>query len=107
MCEYIYNMSTCKNILLLKLHYYRPHPKDGKGTVFTSVCQSTPGAGVPHLLVPGLFPASGSMSFPRAITVPSGGGGVGYTSHSWGVPQDRTSQMGLGYPPAGTGVPFS
>ena len=29
---------------------YRPHPKDGEGTVFTGVCLFTPGGqGVPHL----------------------------------------------------------
>ena len=25
---------------------YRPHPKDGEGTIFTGVCLSTPGGGV-------------------------------------------------------------
>ena len=26
-------------------HFYRPHPKDGEGIVFTGVCPSTPGGG--------------------------------------------------------------
>ena len=43
----------------VKANYYRPHPKDGKGTVFTGVCLSTPGkGGVRRSLVPYPFPGN-------------------------------------------------
>ena len=37
-------MPAMHNEDILLLHYYRPHPKDGEGNVFTGVCLST-GAG--------------------------------------------------------------
>ena len=78
---------------------YRPHPKDGEGTVFTGVCLSTIGGGTP---VPGSFPGHWSQVLSRggtpvlAIRVPS-----------TGCPQPGQDSTGLGYPSGQnrTGVP--
>ena len=48
-----------------------PHPKDGEGTVFTSVCLSTRG-GVPHGLWSQILSlVSGPLSFPKGYLMVS------------------------------------
>ena len=82
---------------------YRPHPKDGEGTVFTGVCLLT-GGGVLHLLVPGSFLSSGPMPFPEGYAslwfqVPTPQ--TGPSSWDWGTPWlglGYSLQLGLGYP---------
>ena len=49
-------------------YYYRPHPKNGKATVFTGVCLSTPRGGVPQSQV--LSQVSGPRSFPGGYPSP-------------------------------------
>ena len=44
--------------------YYRPHSKDGEGTVFTGVCLSTGGGGTP---IPGSFPGLWSQVLSRGL----------------------------------------
>ena len=105
-------------------NYYRPHPKDGKGTVFTGVCQQ---GGTPWSLVPDLFPGlwsqvlSGrgctpvlSLVLPNVLAggTPCPGWGVlqprkGYPQQDRGYSPDRTyplNRMGV-CPQTGQGVP--
>ena len=50
--------------------FYRPHPKDGEGTVFTGVCLFTPrGGGTPVL---GSFPGYWSQVLSRRVQVRGG-----------------------------------
>ena len=65
---------------------YRSHPKDGEGTVFTGVCLSTLGGGVPQSLV--LSQVTGPRFFPQ-----------GYPSPGWG----DTPVLARGYPSPGWG----
>ena len=74
--------------------YYRPHPNDGEGNVFTGVCPFTPGGGVPQSQV--LSQVSGRRCFLTRTGAPS-------SQYRTGVPpsQDRTRVppwLGLGYP---------
>ena len=67
--------------------YYRPHPKDGEGNVFTGVCPSTPGGG-------GVTPVPGSFPGPFLGVPPSWSGAtlswLGVVPQSWlGVPQSQ------------------
>ena len=91
----------------ISLHY-RPHPKDGEGTVFTGVCLSTPewGGGGIHLH-PIILPLAPCPFW----GVPSDWSQVpsrGYPSPRWEVPQSQAVpqyQVGypiLGYPPGRT-----
>ena len=113
-----------------KCDNYRPHPKDGDGTVFTGVCLFTPGGGLSQSLVPGPFPISAPFAFlgrypspsffPRSLVpglfqgdtpVPGCFPGLwsqGYPSLSqWRYPSPRWRYLCCGEPPEKdrTGVP--
>ena len=86
--------------------YYRPHPKDGEGTVFTGVCLHLMG-GYPS---PRFFPRSLVLGTFWEVPQSCPGG----LCQSWprGVPQNMGTPLartGLGYPPPPcqdrTGVP--
>ena len=90
--------------------FYRPHPKDGGGTVFTGVCPSTPGGGgVPQSQV--LSKVTGPRSFAEGTLVPSffqGHWSQEVVPQSWlGVPQYGVShwpgQDGVTPPPVKSG----
>ena len=119
--------STFYNVTHVQRHY-RPHPKDGEGTVFTGVCLSTPGGypsprffprsmvigpfwgrGTP---VPGSFPGHWSQVPSRGYPNPGQGvpqswlgGTPGWTRQNWGSPCEG---QGWGSPTArsGWGTPW-
>ena len=80
-------------------YIYRPHPKDGEGTVFTGVCLSTPGWGggtpVP-VLSQVLFRGYPSVrSFPGGVPQSWPGNTLVWgtpLSQDWGTPTPRTEQ---------------
>ena len=82
-------------------NFYRPNPKDGKGTVFTGVCLSTGGGGGVTMcsLVLGPFPGLCSLvlsrGYPSPVTSPFHAG-LGYSNLGHGVPPHWPGQ---GYPP--------
>ena len=84
--------------------FYRPHPKDGEGNVFTGVCLFTPRGEVPHPLMGGTpFPGPGRGVLPSQV-----GGGVPPSQ----VGEGTTFQMGVipsrwGRLPFQAGVPAS
>ena len=100
-------------VFLTSLSNYRPHPKDGEGTVFTGVCLSTRGGtpshntftgpmsflGVPHLhplMLPLDAPVTGPRSLPRWEVFPwPGQDGV--------FPPPPQNMMVLPPPPARSG----
>ena len=78
------------------LLYYHPHPKDGKGTVFTGMCLSTAGRRYTGPLVPGPFSGVGEgvplVSGPRSFL----GGGLGGT-HILVLATDNVNALGGGF----------
>ena len=91
---------------------YRPHPKDGEGSVFTGICLSTLGAvlkswlGVPQFWPEGVplswdwvTPCQVRMGYPPTRTgVPPAGSGwdIPPARLGWGTPpQDRTAKRAL------------
>ena len=87
--------------------FTRPHPKDGEDTVFTGVCLSTPGGGVPQRQV--LSQVTGPRSFPEGTPVPGSFPGHRsqalsgeYPSPQWGylsmVPSYGQARMGYPQP---------
>ena len=56
-------MTTSLTNVALGAIYYRPHPKDGVGTVFAGVCLSTGAGGGAGIPVPGSFPGLWSGPF--------------------------------------------
>ena len=94
--------------------YYRPHQKDGEGTVFTGVCVCPHwGWGYPsprffpRSLVPGPFPGQWFQVLSRGYPSPSQEGHPRYphqvmTGTSWpgqdGSPSPPPARRGLGYP---------
>ena len=104
-------ISLCHLLTILNDdHFYRPHPKDGEGNVFSL---PTMAGGT---TVPCSFPVTGLRSFPGSTPVPGSFPGdwsqvlsEGYPSPGRGYPrmgippsQDRTvvpnSQVRMGYP---------
>ena len=87
-------------ILLRFYHFYRPHPKDGEGNVFTGICPSTGGGGGYPL--PGSFPGLWSQVLSQVADTPVPARGIPPgqewgtdPGQDWGTPLTRT---GLGYP---------
>ena len=55
-CTGLRRKPICPDHLQLSFLAYHPHPKDGEDTVFTGVCLSTPGGGVPYPTILPLVP---------------------------------------------------
>ena len=87
-------LDTAKHMQQLKMHFYRPHPKDGEGNVFSL---STPGGG-----------GGGGYPYPimlcnisqNALGQPPGGGGYPYPIMLCNISQNVMGQPlgGVGYP---------
>ena len=69
-----------------QIDFYRPHPKDGEGTVLTGVCLSVPG-GYPRT---GVSPARTGLGYHQLrLGYPPGRTGPGYNpqpGQDWGHP---------------------
>ena len=78
------------------MNHYRPHPKDGEGTVFTGVCLSTLGGGsTPD---PGYFPGP-FWGYPSPRFVPKSFLGGGTPNQDWGTPSATPAETGAPLPP--------
>ena len=87
-----------KLLTILSFHFYRPHPKDGEGTVFTGVCLFT-----------GWYPSS--RFFPRSLIPGPGWGDTpvlakGYhTGQDWVTSPRQNSRLSTRY--AAGGMPLT
>ena len=92
----IKNLSKSYSRIIIKQDYYRSHPKDEEGNIFSLF---TTGEGVPHSQVlslvscPRFFPGGVPQSWPGStpVSVPDSGGRGGpgdpSPSHRWGTPR--------------------
>ena len=88
---------TTVNIRKRFIFYYRPHPKDGEGKVFTGVCLCTAGGGGTPSHVQRGVPWPGPRGLPQPCQDRGGTPGQGGKAP---VPE-------VGYPPPGPEVGYS